>query len=226
MKQRLLIAFLTILVFGAGFAARMWTESEVAVPPAPALGSEFVHTQPGEKRPPPRPVDRSKLIADIEQLRPQIEVYRTRLDEIEAEFEKGFVVLLTSQQRHVYDEKQAEYQKKKADRESRAASAPPQPPLTDEDIAKLRQRPFESAFYKISFSGRLDQTAKDYSLDPKQQEQLHQLFLTRREKFIALIDSTPPPTFRLTYLINSVQRLSDPGQQHQPPPQNATPPPK
>jgi hypothetical protein len=214
MKQRLLIALLTMLVFGAGFAARMWTEGEVAVPPAPTLGSEFVRppATAAEKKAAARPgYDRAKLIAEIEALRPQIDAYRARVDAIDAEYEQGFAGLLTADQRKIYDVKQAEWQKKKADRESRAAAGPPPPPLTDEDIARLRQRPFESAFYKISFSGRLDQVTKDYSLDAKQQQAVRDLLLSRRDKFLALIDSTPPPTIRLTALVSSVQRLTEPG---------------
>jgi hypothetical protein len=213
MKQRLLIALLTILVFGAGFAARMWTEGEVAVPPAPTLGSEFVRppANAAEKKAAARPgYDRTKLIAEIEEVRPQIDAYRARVDGIDAEYEQGFTSLLNADQRKIYEAKQAEWQKKKADRESRAAAAPPPPPLTDEDIARLRQRPFESAFYKISFSGRLDQATKDYSLDPKQQQAVRDLLRARRDKFIALIDSTPPPTIRLTALVTSVQRLAEP----------------
>jgi hypothetical protein len=220
MKQRLLIALLTMLVFGAGFAARMWTESEVAVPPAPVLGGEFVHPTTDKKAPRPA-IDRTKLVAEIESVRPQIDAYRARLEQIDAEYEEAFLTILTSDQKKIFDAHAAEDRKKKADRESKAASAPPPGPLSDEDIAKLRQRPFESAFYKIWFSGRLEGATKDYSLDAKQQEALHHLLLSRREKFIALVDSIPPPTFRLTHLINSVQRIADPAQQHPAPGQNS-----
>jgi hypothetical protein len=219
MKQRLLIAFVTVLVFGAGFAARIWTEGEVAVPPAPTLGSEFVRppANAAEKKAATRPgYDRAKLIAEIEELRPQIDAYRARVDAIDAEYDQGFANVLNAEQRKAYEAKQAEWQKKKADRESRAAAGPPPPPLTDEDIARLRQRPFESAFYKISFSGRLEQSTKDYSLDAKQQQAVGDLLRARRDKFLALIDSTPPPTIRLTALVTSVQRLADPAAQPAP----------
>lgn len=225
MKQRLLIAFLTVLVFGAGFAARMWTETDSAVPPPPTLGSEFMRPANGdaahtsaEKKAVAKPAfDRAKLVAEIEQLRPQIEGYRTQLDSIDADFDKAFVQLLTVEQRGIFDSKQAENQKRRAERESKAASAPPPPPLTDEEIAKLRQRPFEVAFWKVSYTGRLEQLTKDYKLDAKQHVAVRDLLRARRDRFLALVDSTPPPTFKLTALVTSVQRLTDPNQPPPPP---------
>jgi hypothetical protein len=51
---------------------------------------------------------------------------------------------------------------------------------------------------------------RDYKLDAKQEAALRQLMLERREKFLALVDSTPYPTLKLTSLAASVQRLVDP----------------
>lgn len=219
MKQRLLIALLTVLVFAAGFVARMMTENDESVPPPPALGGEFVRPANGDaahaadKKATPRSAfDRAKLVAEIEQLRPQIEAYRARLDAIDAEYDKAFVALLTPEQRKIYDQKLADYQKRRAERDAKAASAPPPPPLTDEEIAKLRQRPFEVAFWKVSYMGRLEQTVKDFKLDEKQRAQVADLLRARRDKFLAVVDSTPPPTFKLTALVTSVQRLTDPNQ--------------
>lgn len=219
MKQRLLIALLTVMVFAAGFVARMMTENDESMPPPPALGGEFVRPANGDaahaadKKTAPRPAfDRPKLVAEIEQLRPQIEAYRTRLDAIDAEFEKAFVAVLNPDQRKVYDQKQADYQKRRAERDAKAASAPTPPPLTDEEIAKLRQRPFEIAFWKVSYAGRLEQMVKDFKLDEKQRGEVAELLRARRDKFLALVDSTPPPTFKLSALVTSVQRLTDPNQ--------------
>ena len=68
MKQRVLVALLTVLVFAAGFAARMWTESDRPLPPPPAaLMSEVLGTQPAEKKSQnaPKPYNRAQLVADI-----------------------------------------------------------------------------------------------------------------------------------------------------------------
>src|SRR3954469_7711328 len=107
--QRLLIALLPVVVFGAGYGARMWNEHERPVPPPPAtLGAEFSHalTPPkaGEPKDPQRvsrdqPIDRAKLVSDIEHVRPQVESYRKQLEAIDAEYNKGLMAILTPEQR-------------------------------------------------------------------------------------------------------------------------------
>ena len=98
MTQRLLVAFLTVLVFASGFAARVWTESKRPLPPPPvALGAEFA---PSATPAAPLPVDEKKLaerraqiISDISQLGPQIAMYHARMDELDACFERADLVL-------------------------------------------------------------------------------------------------------------------------------------
>jgi Spy/CpxP family protein refolding chaperone len=215
MKQQLLIALLTVLVFGAGFAARVWTEDERALPPPPAaLGSEFNSPSSADPKAPAKPAydreRRAKLVAEIAELRPQIEAYRARVDALDAECEQAFAHLLNPEQRAVYDAKQ-EAKKKRAETQAKAPPPVPAGPLSDEEIARLRQRPFELAFWKISFAGRLDQTTKDYKLDDQQRTAFERALRQRREKFIELIDSTPSPSFKLTVLASSVERLGEPG---------------
>lgn len=211
MKQRLLVSLLTIVVFAAGFFARFLTEREHPLPPPPAsLLGEFASGKgpaATEKKPAPKPFDRAQLVADIEKLRPQIDAYRARLETIDREYEAAFALILNLEQRAIY---QAKQEKHRAESESKAALAPPSTPLSEEEIAKLRQRPFESAFWKVSYSGRLETAVREYKLDAKQEAAVRQLLIERREKFLALVDATPPPTFKLTALAASVQRLLDP----------------
>lgn len=214
MTQRLVIPVLAVVAFGAGFGARIWTEGDRALPPPPtSFGGEFVRSQGQEKKNGQKPsYNRAELVAEIERLRPHIETYRARFEALDADYDKAFAEILTPEQRHIFEEKQANAQKKRAEHEAKAAAAATQGPLSDEEIAKLRQRPFEIAFWKISFAGRLEQTARDYKLDAAQQEKVRALLIARREKFLALVDSTPSPTFRMTALAASVQRLVDPPQ--------------
>jgi hypothetical protein len=212
MKQRLLVALLTVLVFSAGFMARVWTERQRPLPPPPAtLMSEFAGDKNAQAQKPPaqKPFDRAQFIADIEKFGPQIEAYRKRIETMDCEFDEGFARLLNPEQKAILDAKIARDQKKRAEHEAKAALTPPAP-LTDEEIAKLRQRPFEAAFWKISFTGRLESTVKEFKLDAQQEAATRQLLAERREKFVALVDSTPPPTFKLIYLAAAVQRLVDP----------------
>ncbi len=212
MKQSLLVTLLTVLGFAAGFVARVWTErGDRPLPPPPTIGSEFLPGSTVEKKPAPRPAfNRAQLVAEIEKLRPQIDAYRERFEALDTDYEKAFREILNPEQRRAYDVKEADHEKRRAEREAKAAGAPPPPPLSDEEIAKLRQRPFERAFWKLSYIGRLEQTVKDHNLDAKQEAAVRRLLIERREKFLALVDSTPSPTFKLTALAASVQRLVDP----------------
>ena len=220
MKQRFIVTLLTVLVFAAGFAGGVWRESHRPLPPPPAaLGAEFTTGQPSDKNLPPaqkqaaqnatKPYDRAQLFAEIEKLSPQIEAYRSRVDELDRECDAAFIQILNPEQRKVFDDR---IQKHRVDANSKAVSPTPVPltPLSEEEIAKLRQRPFENVYWKVVFTGRLEGTIKDFKLDDKQAAALRQILVTRREKFLALVDSLPPPTFRLTLLAREIQRLVDP----------------
>src|SRR3954464_12385451 len=200
MTQRIVIPLFVVLGFGAGFGARMWTERDPALPPPPAAGSEFVRSSTApvsdaktEARPAsaPRP-DRAKLIKQIDDLRPQIESYRKRVDEIDGDFDRAFVALLNPEQRAHYEAQQ----KKDADRRAKrqAHDAASNAPLSDEQIAGLQQGPLWSALYKIAPTWRLERATRDYKLDSTQQAAVHELLLARREKFIALLDASTPPS--------------------------------
>lgn len=230
MKQRLIVALLTVVVFAAGFAGGVWRESHRPLPPPPAaLGAEFTSGQPSDKNAPPaqrqaaqnaaKPYDRAQLVAEIEKLLPQIEAYRNRVDEIDRECDAAFLQILNPEQRKMFDDRM---QKRRAEANAKAPSPAPLTPLSEEEIAKLRQRPFENAFWKVSFTGRLEGTVKDFKLDAKQAAELRQILITRREKFLALIDSLPPPTFKLTALAREIQRLVDPAGAPRPPAPAAT----
>ncbi len=232
-KQRLIVACLTIVVFGAGFAGGLWSEQHRPIPPPPApLLGEFTSGQVPDKNAAraaaaqnsAKPYDRAKLREDIDKLKPQIEAYRHRLDELDREFNAGLVALLNGEQKQIYETKAAAFQKRRAENESKATAAS-LAPLSEEEIARLRQRPFENAFWIVSFSERLERTTKDLKLDAAQTAELKRLLQARREKYLALVDSTPPPTFKLTSLATSVQRLLDhpvstPAAQAKPAPRN------
>jgi hypothetical protein len=209
-KQRLLIAIFTVLVFGAGFAARVWTDEDRALPPPPsAPGGEFVRvpTAPAAnaKAEPKRGADRAKMIADIERLRPQIDAYRNRLEVIEAEFQRDFVPVLNPEQREHYDAFKKKGSEDHAKNEAKAAADTTL--LTDEQVERLRQRPLWNALDSVAISWPLDRLKDRYKLDEAQQAKVRELLRMRREKFIALVDSTPPPSITLSDLARRTQKL-------------------
>jgi hypothetical protein len=206
MTQRVFVALLTVAVFVAGYVARIWTEPRASIPPAPAaLAKEYTRTEgtTADKKH-DRHLDRAKLVAEIQKLRPQIEAYSTQVDEISAEFDREFVQVLNPAQR----EKFFANQKKRADRDAKRMAD--RSPLSDEEIQRAKDRPLTSIYYNIVVTPHLEWLTKEYSLDPTQQTNVRALLALRRNKFIALIDSTPHPSIRLSRLAPLIERVGAP----------------
>lgn len=204
MTQRVFVALLTVLVFLAGFAARVWTEPRATVPPAPAvLTQEYarVTPPPGDSKG-KRQLDRAKLVSEIEKLRPQILAYTAQVDEINAEFDRQFMALLTPEQREKYIANQKKWTERDAKRLADRA------PLSDEDIQRAQDRPLAYVYYMVTVTPRLESLTKDYELDATQQTNARALLSLRRNKFIALIDATPHPSIRLSRLAPLIERVA------------------
>lgn len=211
MSQRLLIALLTALGFAAGFTARMLTERGPAVPPAPAPGTEFVRssapapTESKERRAPTySDKERAKFVADIEKIRPQIDHYRKRVDEIAAEFEQDVAPILNPEQRAKFDAQLKRNAERRAHGEKEAAETTT---LSDEQIFQLQQRPLWNALWNVAINWRLERLVKDFKLDEAQQAKVRELLQKRREKFLALVDTTPPPSITLSQLAPQAEKL-------------------
>jgi hypothetical protein len=184
----------------------VWTEPRQIVPPAPAaLAKEYARTErgTGDKKG-DHQLDRAKLLAEIQKLRPQIDAYSTQADEINAEFDREFALLLTPAQR----EKFVLNQKKKADRDAKRMAD--RSPLSDEEIQRAKDRPLTSIYWNVVVIPHLDWMTKEYTLDPAQQNQVRTLLALRRNKFVALLDSTPHPSIRLSRLAPLIERVATP----------------
>jgi len=204
MTQRLIVALLTVAVFLAGFGARIWTEPRQPVPPVPAaLKQDYVLSQKADSKS-KRQLDRAKLVADIEKLRPQIIAYTARVDEISTEFEREFLQLLTPAQR----EKFAAYLKRKADRDAKRLAE--RTPLSDEDIERAQDSALTSIYWMVTVNPRLEWLTKEFGLDAAQQTTTRSLLALRRNKFIALFDATPHPSIRLSRLAPQIERVAAP----------------
>lgn len=202
--QRWVIPFLVVLAFSAGFAARMWTERHGALPHAPTPGAEFVGPASAV---PASAIDRAKLIEEMNRIGPQIGLYRQRMDEIRDEFLADFVKCLTPEQRAHFEERQMKHAEKRHMREVEDASGTP---LSDQQIETLRREPLWNALWSVAINWRLDFFCKEYKLTEEQRGEVCQLLKERREKFLNLVDSTPPPTISLSELALRAQRLGEP----------------
>lgn len=206
MNQRVFVALLTVGVFLAGYAARLLTEPSQPVPPAPAaLAREFVRPalSAAEKKS-DRQLDRSKLVAEIQKLRPQIEAYSTQMQEIDGEFDREFLQILNQTQR----EKFLAGQKKWAERDAKRAAK--RELLSDEDIQREQDRSMTWVYWKVTITPRLEMLTREYGLDATQQGTTRALLALRRNKFIALFDSTPHVSIRLSRLAPLIERVVAP----------------
>jgi hypothetical protein len=210
MRQFLAIGVLSVLVFAAGYGVRIWVDDHrpLPAPPGPLLG-ELTGNRPAPPAPAPaapHPLDRAELAAKIEQYRAQMEAYRARITEIDAEFEHNLQPVLTPDQNA--------HHAARLQRAASKAAHPPGPddtqPLTDAEINNLLQRPAWAVFNKIVLQVKVDDLNKELKLEPSQQDQVRELLRHRRQEFIVLVDSVPPPSMQLLGLAPAVQRLGAP----------------
>ncbi|MFM8338074.1 MAG: hypothetical protein ACKODK_21165, partial [Opitutaceae bacterium] len=194
-------------VFAAGYGARVLTEPAQPLPPAPpSLAWEFASPaatgSAGERR--QRQLDRSRLVAEIQKLRPQIEAYSAQMQEIDAEFDREFLRLLREDQRERY----LASQRKLAERDAKRAGS--REPLSDEEIFREQDRSMTWVYWKVTVTPRLEMLTRACQLDAAQQNDTRALLVLRRSKFMALFDSTPHLGIRLSGLAPLIERVAAP----------------
>jgi hypothetical protein len=213
MTSRVFIASLTVVMFGAGYGARVWMErSRCTVPPPPALLGELSTTKPAatpnpKTATPDRPPNAAKIAAEIERLRPGIEEFRARMDEIDAQMDREVVALLRPDQMQHWErvlKRRVEY------REKEEAGISADRLLTAEQIASLQQRPLYKLLAVVVVPQKLEWLANDLKLDDAQKEKAREILRIRREKFLALVDSSPPPSLTLSRLTPLAKQLGEP----------------
>lgn len=220
MKRSLAITVLAAAVFAAGYFAGLRTERSrpVPAPPAPLMGefSSRSVTPPATATPtkpnlpnaaPVRvPQNRAQLVAEIDRLRPQIDSYRQRIEMLDVEFDRELAAVLTPDQQKSYSAAQKRRAERMAKGAAEVASAPA--PLTDDEIDRLRQRSLYGVLWMVAPTMKHDSLVKDLKLDTEQQAKARELLRQRREKFLAIVDSTPPPSILLSRLAPAAQRLA------------------
>src|SRR6187402_2551281 len=153
MTQRLFVAILTVAVFLAGYGARGLAERNAPVPPAPAgLTQEFNRNGTAKPNDPKGAlkVERAKLVAEIEKIRPQIVAYTTQVTEIDAEFDREFTALLLPEQK----EKFVAWRKSMVERDAKRLADTSI--MTDEDIYRERDRPLTDIYRQVTVTPRLE----------------------------------------------------------------------
>lgn len=197
MKQFAVVALVTAVGFIAGIFAGRYLERHSPLPAPPiALFSEFNHgPRPNSRW--TRPINRAELVKRIQAIQPQLQAFEKGLEDINAEFSRNFEAILTADQRARYT------QRRRVPPHARDNS-----PLSDDRIVYLlREEPERTVLWDVVIPIQLDHLTADLKLDDAQREQLRALLRKRRGEFLALIDSSPPPSVQLYRLAPYVQRL-------------------
>jgi Spy/CpxP family protein refolding chaperone len=196
-----------MLIFSAGLGAGIWAGRQSPVPPPPEqYMGEFAGNRgmPGGLMGHP-PIDRAQLVAEIGRIGPQIKIYKTRIDEIDSEFEHDLRGILNPEQQAA----RAESMKRRQERFSQMMQGQNRRPFTDEEIWHLQQ-PSQKIFRMVVLTRELDEMSRELKLDDDQRARLLDLLRQRREKFLALVDSVPSPSVTLVHLASQIQRLEQP----------------
>jgi len=199
MKDVVRIGLLTLVVFAAGLFAGIWTQRLRPLPPPtmPPLGemSRFHHDdhrhegkedgKGGWDRkdhfpfPPEKAEEMKAAMARIE---PQIKAFEEKLGAMETDFRAKFEATLTPEQKKQFEEK-----------------APPPFNAPGGPSNRMMGPLGGIAFFTIIAPG-LEHMSKDLALTPDQQAKLKALLIERRQKFLDLVDTTPPPSLELGHM--------------------------
>jgi hypothetical protein len=206
MRDRILAVLATLAVFAAGFGAGLWAERHRPLPAPPGAFMGEFGAKPGLSPRSAPPVNRAQLLEQIEKLRPEMESFRTRVMDIYAQFDRDIDPILTAEQRDAYE---------KVFKAHRGFGPPPEivgddRPLSDDQIGQLMQRPFRTLAYFVVIPMTLERMTKELKLDEAQRDKVKDFLRVRREKFIELVDSVPPPSLTLSRLAPLAQRLGPP----------------
>jgi len=207
MRDRVLAALLTAVVFAIGFGSGIWAERHRPFPAPPGAFMGEFGARRGAAAHSLQPVNRAQLLEQIDAIRPQMETFRARVTEIYAEFDRDVSAVLTTEQKAAYE---------KRFRSQRGLLGPGGPsaddkPLSDEQIEQLLQRPFRTLAFFVVVPMTLDRLSNELKLNEAQRGKVNGLLHVRREKFIELVDSSPPLSLMLSRLAPIAQRLAEPG---------------
>lgn len=204
MRGNVLAILATVALFVAGLAVGVWTERSRPLPPPP-LGPMGEFQRPGASgrasmpapaaRPQPwyvggtgaggrHPVSPQELRKKLDILIPQIADFQQKVDAIEQEFRTAFNAILTPDQKQKLDAIT-----------KRLASFPDPLPGCAPGMGPI----FVSM---VIYRPTSEHLSEDLALDDKQQHQLMDLLTERRNKLLALVDATPPPSFKFPDMVN------------------------
>lgn len=198
MNKGFVVALATLIGFAAGTFAGSWMQRTQPVPPPPSGGvlSELrdapLNSAP-ENPDAPKPSGQPLPDEALRQMKVEIDAFKKRVEPIKLEFRTQLEALLTPVQK---DRLKAIIE--------RPAPPPPKPGEKVDPAKDWRYRIYDgldSTITLVVIPFTLARLNEELGLSYAQREAVHQLLIQRREKFLALVDSTPPPSFNLGKLV-------------------------
>lgn len=186
MKDTLRISLLTLAVFVAGLLTGMLIRGMHHLPPPPfgPLDEIASHSPPwgggGPKHFRLTPEKVAEMKAEMEKIRPEMDAFQSKLKAIETDFRTKLDAMLTPEQRKLL---------------------PPAPEMGRPQPGRGGPSPFSGPLEGLAIftiiKPALDRMSDELKLTAPQQATLRQLLLDRRQRFLELVDSTPPPSLKL-----------------------------
>jgi hypothetical protein len=196
MKRIFLTAVVTACVFAAGVFAGMWVQrtQPVPAPPIGIMGEIRDVPLSAPQKPAPTPKnDLPKIKAEVEKIKPEVEEFRKKLEPIKQEFRSSLEAVLTPAQRE------------KLQGLSERTTGTDKP-----STSKPQKDGLDSLFPIVVIPSTLDKLTEQLELTAEQRTAVHALLLRRREKFLQLVDASPPPSLKLSKIAPLVPQVAKP----------------
>lgn len=178
----------TLIGFAVGIGAGIWIKRTPAILPPPAIFGELKDAPMGSNNPAPA-YDAQREEA-YRQIRAEMEEFRLKVDDIKRSLRAQMDPILTPAQR---------------ERVSRWRERPAPPPAPANTPPPPGRRNFwegfDSAISIVMVPFSLERMTESLDLSPDQKAAVRKLLIERREKFLQLVDATPPPSFKLLKLV-------------------------
>ena len=202
MRGNIVVVLATVALFVAGLFVGVWTQRSRPVPPPPVgpMGEFGQANHPGFAAAPATrrqpwfvggtgqgshpPVSPQEIRNQISRIMPQIADFQQKVDAIEQRFRTSFDAILTPDQKQELDTIT-----------KRLASFPDPLPGCAPGMGPI----FVSM---VIYRPTLEHLSEDLTLDDKQRQQLLELLTARRNNLLALVDATPPPSFKFPDMVN------------------------
>lgn len=188
----------TLIGFVVGIGAGVWINRTPSIPPPPAAILDELKDAPiGAKNPPPAPDAQRE--ETFRQIRAEMEDFRKKVDDIKKSLRAQMEPILTPEQR----ERMNRWRE-------RPGSPPPPPKAAPPGGRHNFWEGFESAMTIMMVPFSLERMSESLNLTPEQKVTVRKLLLERREKFLELVDTTPPPSFKVLKLAPPEAKVNAP----------------